>query len=253
MTSTTTLPWRKISSRSRARRRAVLEIQLARELLVAVEILDACPAALISSAMNGLPPFVLPSSRHADAVGSGRRELHVLDDLVPANQLVVRADLEPDKLFRRLQRPRRPSRRRSRRARTRRREARRPARNGESGRRGTRGAGITMSKDRPALRSETTMRRHRAAGDADGRRPGADHCRRRRLIRAGAGHDLARAGGRALRTAARGARGGAGGAGRARDPRVQRRRRPAGARRARSPEAGRRERHRRHAAAAGSW
>ena len=46
----------------------------------------------------------------AHAVGAGRRLLHVLDDLVPADQLVVRADLEPDKLFRRRQRRQRPRR-----------------------------------------------------------------------------------------------------------------------------------------------
>ena len=36
-----------------------------------------------------------------DAVGARRRQLHVLDDLVPARQLVVGADLEAEKLLRR--------------------------------------------------------------------------------------------------------------------------------------------------------
>ena len=61
---------------------------------------------LISSAMNGLLSLVLPSSRSRTRSELAATQLHVVDDLVPARQLVVGADLEPDKLFRRRQRAR---------------------------------------------------------------------------------------------------------------------------------------------------
>ena len=100
------MPWRKISSRSRVARRAALEVQLALELLVAVQVLQRVGRADFEGdervALAGLAELA-----EAHAVGTGRRELHVLDDLVPARQLVVGADLEPDKLFRRLQARRR--------------------------------------------------------------------------------------------------------------------------------------------------
>src|SRR5204863_9741774 len=35
----------------------------------------------------------------ADAIGIRRRELHVLDDLVPSHELVVRADCEAEELL----------------------------------------------------------------------------------------------------------------------------------------------------------
>ena len=54
--------------------------------------------------MNGLPSVEGPSSCTRTRSDAGRRELHVLDEFVPARQLVVGADLEPDKLVRRLQR-----------------------------------------------------------------------------------------------------------------------------------------------------
>ena len=99
--STTSLPWRKISSRSRVGRRAALEVQLPFELLVAVEILQRVGRADFERderiAVAGLAELA-----EADAVGVRRGQLHVVDDLVPAGQLVVGADLEADKLLGRL-------------------------------------------------------------------------------------------------------------------------------------------------------
>ena len=84
-------------------RRAVLEVQAAFQLLVAVEIFQRLGRRNLEGderiALAGLSQIAEP-----DAVGSGRDELHVVDDLVPPRELVVGADLEPDKLFRRLER-----------------------------------------------------------------------------------------------------------------------------------------------------
>ena len=84
-------------------RRAALEVQLPLQLLVAIEILQRLGRADFERderiAVAGLAELA-----EADAVRVGRGELHVVDDLVPADQLVVGADLEAEKLLRRLQR-----------------------------------------------------------------------------------------------------------------------------------------------------
>ena len=61
--------------------------------------------ALISSAMNGIVVPRLAELAEAHAIGVGRGQLHVVDNLVPSRQLVVGADLEAEELLGRLQRP----------------------------------------------------------------------------------------------------------------------------------------------------
>ena len=84
-------------------RGAVPEIQPPRELPVPLEVLDRVGVADEHAdewvAVRGGAQLL-----HPHPIRRGRRELHVLDELVPARQLVVGADLEPDKLVGRLQR-----------------------------------------------------------------------------------------------------------------------------------------------------
>ena len=67
--------------------------------------------ALISSAMKGWPLVDFPELAQPHAIGRLRRELHVLDDAVPADQLVVGADGMPGELLGSGERRLRPERR----------------------------------------------------------------------------------------------------------------------------------------------
>ena len=134
----------------------------------------------------------------AHAVGAGRGQLHVLDNLVPADQLVVAPTLNPINCSgggsAAAGRGRAPMATRQRR------------RAGQAGSQTGTARRRSCNKDRPAFGLETTCTKTidaPAPGWTPSRRPiipivGA-------LIRAGARHDLARPGRRALRTAARGA------------------------------------------------
>ncbi len=79
-------------------RRAVTEVQLAFELLVAIEVLQRIGAGDLQRderiVVRG--PAELAE---ADAIARSRDQAHVLDDLVPARELVVAADPEAEELI----------------------------------------------------------------------------------------------------------------------------------------------------------
>src|SRR4029077_10489478 len=83
-------------------RRAVLEIELPLEPLVAVEGLERLRRADLERDER-IVAARLPELADPDAVGTRRRELHVLDDLVPPRELAVGGDQMAEELFRRLQ------------------------------------------------------------------------------------------------------------------------------------------------------
>src|SRR6185436_18115442 len=74
--------------------RATLKVELPLEFLVAVDVLQrVCRADFDGD--EWIPVRRFSQVTDADAIGSGRDELHVLDDLVPSRELVVRTGLEP--------------------------------------------------------------------------------------------------------------------------------------------------------------
>ena len=192
------------SRRARRARRAALEVQLPLELLVAVEVLQRVGRADFERdervAAGGLAELAV-----AHAVRCAGRELHVFDDLVPANELVVGADLEPDKLFGRLKRAgrRQPGGQQQREPDAQRRHECRDsaARSRSAGT--TPGASTGMSKNRPAVRVQDNM--NEALGSAT--RMDAVQAPIVPVIgelhSADAGHHFARPGRRPLRAAAR--------------------------------------------------
>ena len=83
-------------------RRAALEVQLALQLLVAIEVLDGVRGADFHGDER-LTVGRLAELAHPHPIGRARDERHVLDNLVPAHELVIGPDSVTGKLLRRRQ------------------------------------------------------------------------------------------------------------------------------------------------------